>query len=292
MCNVYRRFVSNYTDIAAPLNALLRKDQPKLLKPFGEKEADAFAKLTEAVTNSPILALPRHGLPYSVDTDASDYQVGAALFQTHQDGVRRPIGYWSRSLLSAEKNYSTPEKECLAIIWALSILRPYLLGERFVVHTDQASLRWLLGITEPSGRLVRWRLRLSEFDFEVRYKKGKLNNQADALSRLRTLGETEVDIDENVPCFIIEHTAVQNYNSNVDSTLNSNGNMDYKLIYETPDEADQLLIATNPIEETELIPVTTEELLRSQLSDEYCAKIRSRLNGGRCCRLQKMIADC
>ena len=100
------------------------------------------------------------------------------------------------------------------------------------------------------GRLLRWRLRLSEFDFEIKYNKGKLNNQADALSRLRTLGETEVDIDEDVPCYVIEDTDVQNDDVNI--------------IYDMPNKADELLIATNPIEETELVPVTTEELLRSQ----------------------------
>ncbi len=63
------------------------------------------------------------------------------------------------------------------------------------------SLRWLLEIAEQSGRLMRWRLRLSEFDFEVRYKKGKANSQADALSRLATLGETVVPVDEEIPCF-------------------------------------------------------------------------------------------
>ena len=116
------------------------------------------------------------------------------LFQVEKDGQRKPIGFWSRSLLAAKKNYSTPEKECPAIVWALQTLRPYLQGENFVINTDHSALRWLLTIRETSGRLMRWRLRLGEFDYEVRYKKGLLNTQTDALSRLSTLGETELEL--------------------------------------------------------------------------------------------------
>ena len=142
------------------------------------------------------------GLPYSVDTDASDHQVGAALFRTYPDGSRKPIGYWSRSLIPAEKNYSTSDRGCLAVVWALATLRPYLQGEDFIADSDHTALRWLMDIAEPSGRVMRWRLRLSEFDFQVEYKKGKLNTQADALSRLATNGETTIDIDDDIPCFM------------------------------------------------------------------------------------------
>ena len=82
---------------------------------------------------------PKMGLPYSVDMDASDHQVGAALLQAYPDGSRKPIGYWSRSLITAEKNYSTSERECPAVVWALATLRPYLQGEDFIVHSDQAA---------------------------------------------------------------------------------------------------------------------------------------------------------
>ena len=204
LCNVYRRSVPGYSDIAAPLNALLRKGQPVKLEPFGPAEDGGFRALVNAVTSPPVLAIPRPDLPYSVDTDASDYQVGAALFQTTEDGESRPIGYWSRSLKPTEKNYSTPEKQCLAVVWALTTLRPYLQGEQFTVYSDQASLRWLMTIAEPSGRLMRWRLRLSEFDFTIQYKRVVQNTQADALLRLATLGETTSDIDYGTPCFMVE----------------------------------------------------------------------------------------
>ena len=74
--------------------------------------------------------------------------------------------------------------------------------EKFVVHTDHAALHWLLTINDPSGRLMRWRLRLAEFDFEVKYKKGLLNTQADALSRLTTTAETILDDEDDIPAFM------------------------------------------------------------------------------------------
>ena len=205
LCNFYRRFVPNYLHVAAPLNAFLKKGQPaRLPQDLGEEATNAFEELEKRIIAPPVLALPREGLQYEVDIDASDYHVGAALFQVHPSGERKPIGFWSRSLLFAEKNYSTPEKKCLPVVWALQTLRPYLQGEKFTVHSGQTSLHWLLTIGEPSGRLMRCRLRLSEFDFQILYKKGKLNTQADALSRLTTLGETTSDLDEDVTCFLID----------------------------------------------------------------------------------------
>lgn len=88
-----------------------------------------------------MLALPKEGPPYSLDTDESSCQVRAALFQTDADGVRHPIGYWSCSLNVHEKNYSIPENEFLAAVWALQTLRLYPQVYLFTVHSDQALLR-------------------------------------------------------------------------------------------------------------------------------------------------------
>ena len=268
LCNVYRRFVRNYTDIAAPLNRLLRKGQPVKLEPFGEPETQAFKTLIAAVTSPPILALPKLGLPYSLDTDASNEQVGAALFQ-EEDGERRPIGFWSRTLHAAERNYATPEKECLAVVWGVTTLRPYLQGVRFTVHTDHSALRWLLEISDPSGRLMRWKLRLGEFDFQVKYKKGKLNTQADALSRLPTTGVTTVDFDEEIPCFLSE-TLERDQPDFLDD-LDALGYA----------ENDALLAAGSySPDENLLTPINREELLRHQLADDFCTHIRTRINRG------------
>jgi hypothetical protein len=104
-------------------------------------------------------------------------------------------------LNQAERNYSTPEKECLAMVWAILLLRPYLERQRFTIRTDQVALKWLLSLKDPSGSLARWRLRLSEFDFTIQYRPGIKNSLADGCSRIRSTGGDTTDCDDSVPCF-------------------------------------------------------------------------------------------
>lgn len=98
-------------------------------------------------------------------------------------GQDRPISYASRTLNKAECNYSTTEKECLAVIFGTKVFRPYLYGYRFTVLTDHKPLEWLFKCKDPGSRLIRWRLKLEEFEYDIKYKKGKINTNADALSR-------------------------------------------------------------------------------------------------------------
>ena len=93
------------------------------------------------------------------------------------------IPYISRTLQPAEQKWSVREKKALAIIFACETFRPYLYGSKFIIYTDHQSLQWLMKATYPA-RLVRWALRLAEYDFEIKYKKGEENTNADALSRL------------------------------------------------------------------------------------------------------------
>lgn len=166
----------------------MTKEAPDPFPPFDEEQKAALDKLIEKFIQPPVLSLPRLGYKYSLDTDASNGQLGATLYQRDPEDSKKknPIGYWSRTLNVHEKTYSTTEKECLSVVWALLTLRPYLLGEHFIVHFDHDCLRWLMNVTDPSRRLLRRRLRLSDFDFDVRYKKGTSNAVADALSRLNT----------------------------------------------------------------------------------------------------------
>ena len=126
LCNVYRRFVPRFEAIAAPLTALIRKETPFALPELTAEQLQAFNVLRERLLKPPILALPRAEGRLFLDTDASAAQLGCCLRQTQPDGSTLPLGYWSRTLTSAERNYSTIEKDFLAIVWAVTHLRPYL----------------------------------------------------------------------------------------------------------------------------------------------------------------------
>jgi len=285
LCNVYRRFIDDFTGLAHPLNKLLKKGTPDTFT-LDAEQRDAFNALINRVCSPPVLALPRNGLPYSIDCDASDYGIGCALFQTHPNGERKPIGFWSRSLLPAEVNYSASERECLAVVWALKTLRPYLMYERFTVFTDHAALHWLLTIDDPSGRLIRWRLRLAEFDFEVKYKKGKINTQADALSRLVTTGETiPHDDNDDIPVFELDLV-------NAELELNRSPE-DVDFIDVQYAEIDELYagIESPTTSPTSFKPIETEEILHAQLSDSFCAEVRCKLNEGGCPPLKSTTTE-
>jgi hypothetical protein len=124
--------------------------------------------------------------------------------QEQEDGKLLPYGYYSKTLNSAERNYSTPEKEFLAVVWSILLLRPYLEGTHFTVRSDQVALRWLLSFKDPSGRLARWRLRLFEFDFTIQYRPGIKNNLADGCSQVPSKGSDITACEDAIPCFMQE----------------------------------------------------------------------------------------
>jgi RNase H-like domain found in reverse transcriptase len=151
--------------------------------------------LTQCLPSSPILALPKAKGQFTLDTDASSDQIVCCLFQAQSDGKLHPLGYWSCGLTSAERNYSTTDKECLAIVWEILTLRPYLEGMRIIVRTDHHSLRWVLNLADAQGRLARRRLRLQEFEYEVQYLPGLSHHGADMMSRLQSMDTSLCDPD-------------------------------------------------------------------------------------------------
>ena len=130
-----------------------------------------------------MLKFPDWSLPFEIMCDASDYAVGAVLGQT-VNKAPFAIYYASRTLSDAQLNYTTTEKELLAVVFALDKFRSYLLGSKVIVFTDHAALRYLLSKKETKPRLIRWILLLQEFDLEIRDKKGSENVVADHLSRI------------------------------------------------------------------------------------------------------------
>jgi hypothetical protein len=179
MASWYRRFIPDFSRVAAPLNRLLRKG---VRWEWTTEQDAAFDTLKDSLSAAPVLACPNFGKPFVLQTDAADTGLGVALTQ-YIDGGNHVITYASRSLTKPEQAYSTTEKECLAVVWGIEKMRPYLEGYRFTVLTDHQSLKWLQAIKNPTGRLARWAIFLQQHDFDIRYRKGVLNRVADALSR-------------------------------------------------------------------------------------------------------------
>ena len=180
MSGYYRRFIQGYSTVAEPLIALTRDGTPFV---WSDDCRQALDSLKSRLCTAPVLVLPDFGKPFAVHTDACDVGLGAALVQTDERGHERAIAYASRTLSKSERPYSTSEKECLGVIWALEHFRPYIEGTHVTVVTDHNSLRWLMSRPTPSGRLARWCLRLQDFDLEIVHKPGAANSVPDALSR-------------------------------------------------------------------------------------------------------------
>jgi len=180
MTGYYRRFIPNYSQVAKPLFELTKKTTSFL---WNEACQKSFEALKQCLITAPVLAHPDFDQSFELHCDASNEAISAVLTQRDANGREHPVAYASRVLNAAEKNYSTSERECLAVIFFVKKFRPYLHGKQFEIFTDHSSLTWLMKSTHESPRLNRWALALQEYQFEIHYKKGKNNQNADSLTR-------------------------------------------------------------------------------------------------------------
>jgi hypothetical protein len=226
LANYNRKFISGYADLAKPLydlqeikdldNSYRKKNGGikgnRVILNWNEQAARAFENLRNALTSSSVLIMPDFTRVFILCTDASNAGYGAVLCQERGEDLK-PIGFYSKSMSKAQRNYAVVEKELLAVVMGIEHFHQYLYGSQFKVFTDHRPLSWLLEKKDSSARLTRWIIRLRNYDFVIEYKKGTLNGDADALSRW--YGEEEVldcekDFDDQIICeleiLVVEET--------------------------------------------------------------------------------------
>jgi len=169
------------------------------------------------------------------------------LTQEHPDKTYKHVGYWSRPITGAEKNYSTTEKEFLAVVWALSMFRRYVQGTRFIVRTDHSALRWMLYMDGAHGRFARWRLRLSEFDCLFETRAGAAHHAADTKSRIAAPAVDTRPIAKEIPRLTLAN---------------------FSRAWTMPSHKDR---RDNP-------PVTVDRLVKAQAQENRCHELRQEID--------------
>lgn len=197
----YRKFIKDFSKIARPLTNLIpsttrsktthKKTTKKPDFVWEKDQEEAFSTLKECLTSAPILAYPNFDLPFEIHTDASASGLGAILYQK-QEGKHHVIAYASRGLSKSEKNYPAHKLEFLALKWAITEkFQDYLYGKQFTVITDNNPLTYVLSTAKLDATGHRWIAALAAFDFDILYRPGRNNSDADALSRLPALESTD-----------------------------------------------------------------------------------------------------
>ena len=180
LANYHRAFVKDFSRLAEPLYRVVGKNKFK----WETEQQTAFDALIEALTHPPVLALPNRTDELILDTDASDYAIGAELIQV-QNGEEKVIAYGSLALTADQRKYCVTRRELLAVLRFTRQYRHYLLGRPFTVRTDHSSLLWLTHFREPQGQLARWMEELSQYNMVLRHRSGRKHENADSLLRMR-----------------------------------------------------------------------------------------------------------
>ncbi|GFX09122.1 retrovirus-related Pol polyprotein from transposon 17.6 [Trichonephila clavipes] len=175
MAGWYQKFIPKYADVCEPLYRL-EKTGAKFN--WSTEAQDYFDKIKRALTKTPVSQLPNFTEQFNLFTDASGVGISAVLNENH-----RPIAFTSRTLNKAERYYTVTERECLAVIWALNKFKTYFGSLPVKVITDHAALTKLTNGKNLSSRMIRWALKLSEFNIDWEHRPGVQNVVTDVLFR-------------------------------------------------------------------------------------------------------------
>lgn len=181
IASYYRRFIKNFAAIARSLH---EQTKTKKKLPWTEKTTESFNLLKKLLTTTPVLVRPDFNKEFILVTDESKLGLGCILTQLDEDGKEHPIMFASRGLRSGESNYAPTKLECLGVVWAVKMFRPYLLGKKFTIITDYSALTGLFKTSNPTGIIARWIVTLSEYEFDIKYRPGRVKESADFMSRL------------------------------------------------------------------------------------------------------------
>lgn len=210
LLNYYHRFLPQLSTLLAPLHALLKKEEKWS---WGAKQQRAFEGSKELLQSCRVLVHYDSNKPLILACDASPYGVGAVLSHRMADGSDRPIGFVSRTLSSAEKNYSQLDKEGLAVVFGVKKFHKYLYGRQFTIVTDHkplislfSEMRAIPQMTSP--RIQRWAVTLAAYEYTIVYKVGREHTNADALSRLPLEGGGESTHEEEERVLLFEDIGV------------------------------------------------------------------------------------
>ncbi|KAK1602092.1 hypothetical protein QYE76_017135 [Lolium multiflorum] len=185
LAGFYRRFVKDFSTIACPLNELTKKNVPFV---WGKAQQKAFDELKKRLTEAPLLALPDFAKTFEIECDASGLGIGGVLMQNG-----KPVAYYSEKLDGARLNYPIYDKELYALVRVLEVWQHYLWPREFIIHSDHESLKYLKSQHTLNKRHAKWVEFIESFPYVIKYKKGKDNVVADALSRKLTLLLTRLD---------------------------------------------------------------------------------------------------
>ena len=196
----YRKFVQNFSIIAAPLENIVKRD--KISKnqqiQWNTGMQDSFHNIKEQLCNAPVLMCPIRNCTFVLDTDASKFGIGAVLSQRLPDGTEKVVHFASNRLSKAEINYCATRKELLAVIHYVKQFSHYLLGKQFIIRTDHKSLTWLMTWKNPStSQYFSWINELSQYDFIIKHRKGSEHINADVLSRLISCKQCDMKHEDN-----------------------------------------------------------------------------------------------